>query len=268
MGKNKKRKRNKNRNKQREGDEIPKIIKRDIEKNSPYTLMYPLNDKTEYKGINEKGFYAANERALEILKNEKGLQGKFKRGMTIILIDNKTEDKYPLKWEKHPPLSGAGGYFTTFEMELNKSEKEKVKSNSKFAMKYGLTLSVFGLGIIMFIGLWFFKNESPQNKFIWLLGSLLYGALISIPKNECMKDVKSRWDIVWYNSVLDSPLWLGAIITMMGFYKVNAFGTCIFINITAGFGVLFFFVARFVLNFRMEEDKYFKGNLPSLNKKN
>ncbi|MFB2548701.1 amino acid transporter [Bacillus cereus group sp. MYBK163-2] len=264
MSTNKKR----NKNKQKKEDGIPKISDRDTAKISPYTLSYPLNGKMEYKGINEKGFYKANEKALEILRHEKGLQGKFKKDMNITLINNRVEnEEYSLKWEKHSPLSGVGGYFKTFEMKLNKSEKEKIKSDSKFAVKYGLTLSVFVLGIIMFIGLLFFKNESPQNKFIWLLGSLMYGALISIPKNECMNDVKSRWDIIWYNSVLDSPLWLGAIITMFGFYKEGAFGPCIFINILAGFGVFIFFAMRFALNFIMEEKKYFEGNLPSSNKK-
>ncbi|MGR9632779.1 amino acid transporter [Bacillus cereus] len=210
MKKNKKRKRKRNRNKQKKGDEFSKIREREIANKSPYTLSYPLNDKTEYKGIDETGFYKANEKALEILRNERGLQGKFKENMTITLIDNRVKDKkYSLKWEKHRPLSGAGGYFTTFELELNKSEKKKIKLDSKFVLKYGLTLGVFALGIIIFIGLWLLKSESPQNKFIWLLVSLMYGALIFIPKNECMKDVKSRWDIVWYNSMLDSPLWLG-----------------------------------------------------------
>ncbi|MGQ8823857.1 hypothetical protein ACUTUE_10855 [Bacillus sp. NA_146.1] len=54
---------------------------------------------------------------------------------------------------------------------------------------------------------------------------------------------------------------------MFGFYKDGAFGPGILINILAGFGVFFFFVMRFALNFITEEKKYFEGNLPSSNKK-
>ncbi|HDR7527185.1 hypothetical protein PDQ69_24310 [Bacillus cereus group sp. Bc062] len=261
MGRNKSS--GKKRNGKRKGEEIPKKSEEEIVKNSPYTLEYWLNGVRKPQPIDETDFYNANERALEILKNVKGL--KLKKDANIKLKDNKKDREYSLKWEKHPPLSGDGGYFTTFEMKPNKDDEEtKVKPRTRIRNKYGLSLAIFTLGLIIIVISLFTKEGELTNKYIWFVGALLYGALSPLAKGEGMKSVKSRWNIFCYNFILDSPLWLGAIMTMSAFYKAKVFGDDIWMNIGAGLIVFFGLAGRLWLNYTVEVEKYYKGNLPSL----
>ncbi|MHA4090141.1 hypothetical protein [Bacillus cereus] len=270
--------RSKKRSGKRKGHAIPNSNKKEIviEKNSPYTLTYLLNGKPERKAINEKDFYDANERALEILKSVKDLQGKFHKRMTISLHDNEKNKEYRLKWKKHSPLSGVGGYFTTFEINSKVVKEEEVKSSTHIINKYGLTFAVFVLGFVIILISWFLKEadflredfvkqEILSNKYIWLLLTLLYGAILPVAKGEGMKSVKGRGDIFCYTFILDSPIWLGAIMTMGVFYDDKAFGDNIWINIGAGLIVFILLVGRLWLNYKLEEEKYYKENLPSLN---
>lgn len=248
--------------------EIQKESEKKCRGEGEYTLKYLVNGKPIPVEIYEKDFLKANEKALGILKKEKRLLGKFTKEMNIKLVNNKTNDVYCLKWEKNPPLSGVGGYFTTFETKLTNDEKNKMdKPRTRFWNKYGVSLGMIVVAIIILIGSFALKIDSKENKYIWFLLTLMYGALVPIAKAECMKDVKREWDIIWYNAILDSPLWLGAFITYNGFYKDKVFQESVCLNILAALMVVCFFVLRFGLNFRFEKEKYYKENSPSSNKK-
>ncbi|AKR13187.1 hypothetical protein ACW0JX_29245 (plasmid) [Bacillus sp. C-3-6] len=261
-------KKKKIRNEERKGGKVPKITKLERVKNSPYYVEYWLNGEVELKPINETNYYDACERAFEILKNEKDL--KLKKDASIKLVDNRKTLEYSLKWKKHPPLSGDGGYFTNFELGSQEDKKEtEVKPETHFIRKYGIPLTVFAFGMLMILIPWFlnviglseeefFKEEMLKNKYYWFVVALFYGIVSSFAKAEGMKSAKSRGSILYYNFILDSPIWLGAIMTMSVFYETNAFGDKICMKIGAGLIVFILLVFRLAINYTTEVDKYYK----------
>ncbi|AJG56673.1 hypothetical protein [Bacillus cereus] len=258
----------KKRNRERKGGKVRKITKLERVKNSPYYVEYWLNGEVECQAINETNYYDACVKAFEILKNEKDL--KLKRDATIKLVDNRRELEYSLKWKKHPPLSGDGGYFTNFEPESQEDEREvDVKPKTHFKRKYGISLTVFLFGMLMILIPWFlnviglseeefFKEQMLINKYYWFVTALVYGSVSSYAKAEGMKSAKSRTSILCYNFILDSPIWLGAIMTMSVFYETNAFGDEIYKKIAAGLLVFIFLVLRLGINYTAELNKYYK----------
>ena len=58
-----------------------------------------------------------------------------------------------------------------------------------------------------------------RNKYIWFEVALFYGVISSFAKGEGMKSAKVG-SILCYNLILDSPIWLGAIMTMSVFMKL------------------------------------------------
>lgn len=258
----------KKRNEDKKGGKVPKKTKLERVKNSPYYVEYWLNGEVELKAINKTNYYDACEKAIEILKNENDL--KIKRDATIRLVDNRGELEYSLKWKKHPPLSGDGGYFTNFEPESQEDEKEiEVKPRTHLIRKYGIPVIVFVFGMLMILIPWFlnviglseeefFKEQMLINKYYWFVAALVYGGISSFAKAEGMKSAKSRTSIFCYNFILDSPIWLGAIMTMSVFYETNAFGDKICMKIGAGLLVFFFLVLRLAINYKTELDKYYK----------
>ncbi|PEL85526.1 hypothetical protein [Bacillus wiedmannii] len=259
----------KKRNKERKGAKVPKKTKMERVKNSPYYVEYWLNGEVELKPINETNYYDACERAFDILKTEKDL--KLKRDESIKLVDNRRKLDYRLKWKKHPPLSGDGGYFTNFELEESQEDKKEteVKPVTHFKVKYGLPLTVFAFGMLMILIPWFlnviglsqeefFKKEMLKNKYLWFVVVLIYGIVSTFAKAEGMKSAKSRGSILCYNFILDSPIWLGAIMTMSVFYETNAFGDKICMRIGAGLIIFILLVLRLGINYTTEVDKYYK----------
>ncbi|WP_262739013.1 hypothetical protein [Bacillus pacificus] len=198
----------------------------------------------------------------------KGL--KLKKEASIKLVDNRRTLEYSLKWKKHPPLSGDGGYFTNFELESQEDEKEtEVKPRTRLIRKFGIPLTVFTFGMLIILIPWFldliglseeefFKEQMLINKYYWFVAALVYGSISSLAKAEGMKSAKSRKSILCYNFILDSPIWLGAIMTMSVFYETNAFGDEIYKKIGAGLLVFIFLLLRLGINYKAELDKYYK----------
>ncbi|PET30563.1 amino acid transporter [Bacillus anthracis] len=179
-----------------------------------YTLTYLLNGKPRYIDIKEKSFYDANEKALNILKNEKALKGKFTKNMNIKLRSNNSKAVYKLEWKKYPPLSGQGGYFTTFKYYSNENNK-KVKSNTSFSNTYAIPLFILVIGVLAFLT----EYKNGDTKFAWLLATLAYSAVIPLVRSNLFEKAKTKKNIILNNILLDSPIWLGTYFTMHAFIK-------------------------------------------------
>ncbi|PFY09791.1 amino acid transporter [Bacillus toyonensis] len=222
-----------------------------------YTLTYLVNGKPRYIDIKEKSFYDANEKALNILKNEKALKGKFTKNMNIKLRSNNSKAIYKLEWKKHPPLSGKGGYFTTFKYNSNENNK-KVKSNTSFSNTYAIPLFILVIGVLVFLS----EYKNGDAKFAWLLATLAYSAVIPLVRSNLFEKAKTKKNIMLNNILLDSPIWLGTYFTMHAFIKEGI------ITDTAQY--MFFVVSllfvKLAINYGNERDKSYYDRISTSRK--
>ncbi|OUA63645.1 hypothetical protein BK786_22555 [Bacillus thuringiensis serovar thailandensis] len=231
-----------------------------------YTLKYLVKGKMQRKQIKTNDFLEANEQAVGILKNEKKLVGNCNKNMNIILESNRDSNVvYQLKWNKHPILSGPGGYFSKFEQKVDKEDGNKKKkwysvAEDSFVAMYGLPLSFLFLGIIVFFGLYILKRDFPEAKLIWLVGTLIYSALLPVGRAILNKMVKSNRGILWNNIVLDTPLWLGAIMSLIALFQsmpeVANYWKCLTVLM-----VIFFFGFKILLNYWNEKFKFYDSKV-------
>lgn len=230
----------------------------DKQNKTGHTLTYIVNGKPKRINIKENDFYAANEKALNILKNERELKGRFSKKMNIKLHSNKTNTNYELEWKKHPPLSGQGGYFTTFKSMQNKNEKDKnkkVNSDARIHILLLLTLIVGALTTYLTLK----GNKNPEVKFEWFMVMLVYSVGILLLKSDYFKKGKSKWDILFKNVLLESPILLGAYFTMDSFIKEDAItDKVLYISVV----VILLFV-KLAINYGNERDKNYYDRISS-----
>ncbi|MGH0612017.1 amino acid transporter [Bacillus cereus] len=225
---------------------------------SGYTLSYTVNGKSKRINIKEKNFYTANEKALNVLKSEKTLQGKFNKDMNIKLYSNNNKDIYKLEWRKHPPLSGQGGYFTTFKHTLHKNKK--LKDNISFRNTYAIPFIILLLGAFTTF-LTVIESNNLENRFIWLLGTLMYSAIIPLVRSNFFERAKSSMDILWNNIILDSPIWLGSFLTMYSFIK----GGIVTEKVNAIISVVFLLLVKLITSYGIEIEKKYNQKIDNLN---
>ncbi|PDZ12697.1 amino acid transporter [Bacillus pseudomycoides] len=219
-----------------------------------YTLTYLVNGKPRCIDIKEKNFYDANEKALNILKNEKALKGKFTKNMNIKLRSNNSKAIYNLEWKKHPPLSGQGGYFTTFKYNSNENNK-KVKSNTSFSNTYAIPLFVLVIGVLVFL----IEYKNGDAKFAWLLATLVYSAVIPWVRSNLFEKAKIKKNIMLNNILLDSPIWLGTYFTMYAFIKEGIITD----TVQYIFLVVSLLFVKLAINYGNERDKSYYDRISS-----
>lgn len=224
-----------------------------------HTLTYLVNGKPRRIDIKENNFYNANEKALKILKDEKALKGKFTKNMNIKLRTNNSKVIYNLEWKKHPPLSGQGGYFTTFKQNPNENNK-KVKSNTSFSNTYAIPLLILFIGILA-IGIHIFLDEYKNGdvKFAWLVATLMYSAVIPLVRSNLFEKAKNNKSIFLNNILLDSPIWLGTYLTMYSFIKEGVITD----TVQYIFLVVSLLFVKLAINYGNERDKSYYDRISS-----
>ncbi|EJV57013.1 hypothetical protein [Bacillus cereus] len=219
-----------------------------------HTLTYLVNGKPRRIDIKEKNFYNANEKALKILKDEKALKGKFTKNMNIKLRTNNSKVIYNLEWKKHPPLSGQGGYFTTFKQNPNENNK-KVKSNISFSNTYAIPLFVLVIGVLVFL----LDYKNGDAKFAWLMATLVYSAVIPWVRSNLFEKAKNKKNIFLNNILLDSPIWLGTYFTMDAFIKEGIITD----TVQYIFLVVCLLFVKLAINYGNERDKSYYDRISS-----
>ncbi|PGH72159.1 hypothetical protein CN894_11790 [Bacillus thuringiensis] len=239
-----------------------------------YILITQLKDIPPKKELEAKNFNDAQIEALEFLKQQKTLNGKFNKEMNIKLMDKATETKYKLKWNKHFPLAGFGGYFSTFEYEGKKS------SEPNFLETWCAPLLLTMLGLIV-LCVHDYKKADALIKFAWFIIMLVYSALIPFVRANFNKKAKSIRAVRFYNISIEAPVWIAAGISLVGLFNVELSNytirvieegatlmgyskievpECIPWIILGGIVLVLFFV-KFIISNKNEEEKFYYRTL-------
>ncbi|MGG0515901.1 amino acid transporter [Bacillus pseudomycoides] len=174
--------------------------------------------------------------------------------MNIKLRSNNSKAIYNLEWKKHPPLSGQGGYFTTFKYNSNENNK-KVKSNTSFSNTYAIPLFVLVIGVLVFL----IEYKNGDAKFAWLLATLVYSAVIPWVRSNLFEKAKIKKNIMLNNILLDSPIWLGTYFTMYAFIKEGIITD----TVQYIFLVVSLLFVKLAINYGNERDKSYYDRISS-----
>ena len=166
----------------------------------------------------------ATNKAENILKDSKKVDFHKKLDISLTLIESSigiTEEikTHKMQWNE-APFSKGKGYFNGWESTHSEASDSKATS---FKNTYLLPILI---AIIAIVSLQFTVKTANYEKtaqilligIVIYLASLLYSCFHTIVKSNFMDKAKSIKDLIFYNVILEIPIWLTTIIAL---YKLS-----------------------------------------------